>query len=605
MPHESAPQRGVEDAKLLTRAREQWGNFEDRFGKTINAYFGTPEIQFTMKPGGWYVDLKSLQVNADPEFFLEKGYSEGEALFATFHEAEHFRDMAMDPDAYDQLFDHAKSRDDVHPAYPQALQRFYNCLEDVMVNKVVMSRWESAVKAKDSLYPKLFPKNDFRGIPRHRQLMYALLRQAMLPQEEAFVDEDVSAAMNTWQNRTAPRKEKSLDLLTGVDPRGQARLSATERYRLIGATLEPIFEQFFRQDLQDKKQEKENGQPGEPQEGEGDPFGADEFEDAIPDPLDLDEVADQIKHIKEQRDQNKKNEFEQVMGVSLEDFEAYRRDLKLVEPHIEALSAVWDGIIQRRISYRRKLDKPLKEGPLLDPRKTAIGLAEMQAGHLDPTMMLGYRKHEQKKQQPNRIEITLVCDGSGSMKDGSKDVMQRRMAVLTAESLEKFQQRLNTENAEGRGIDLQLKSEVRIFADQDKVIKPLSPSLTHPERVRMHKELASVPGGSNNEPDTFEKMFAQQMKPPTLSALHKGDLKKLIVFYTDGQTDVVSIQGWIKRFMKTAGKDGQKNLVVAGLGFGDGQQAVETYAPNGKFASELKDVPLKYKEIIEQFMADV
>ncbi|MCX6780538.1 MAG: hypothetical protein NT003_00235, partial [Candidatus Magasanikbacteria bacterium] len=93
----------------LDAARAEFGAFFRGLEKTINGYYGTGDIAFTIKPGGWYVDLEKITVNADPEFFLKKGYSKSEALFATFHEAEHFRDMTRDSKVYKALFDRFKA----------------------------------------------------------------------------------------------------------------------------------------------------------------------------------------------------------------------------------------------------------------------------------------------------------------------------------------------------------------------------------------------------------------------------------------------------------------------------------------------------------------
>lgn len=596
---------------LLQKARKEWLGFSHRFEGVINGYFGTPDMQFTMKPGGWYIDLEKIQVNADPAFFIEKGYSEGEALFATFHEAEHFRDMVFDTPAYGALFDRIKTRTDVHAAYPKALQRFYNCLEDVMVNRVVMSRWKAGSKAKDSLYPKLFPQNDFRGQPHHRQLMYALLRKAMLPNEEVHLDPEVAQTLDAWQIRGG--SQKTLDTITATDPRGKARLSAGERYARIEATLEPIFEAMYQRDLEHHKPpEKQKGENGEPDEqkpgepGESDPFGDDPNEDAIPDPIDFDKAAEQAQRINDRIAQKKKDDFKELMGVEQKDFDSYRRDYEKIKDHIADLSRVWDDIIQRRKTVRRILRKNVKEGPMLNPRNVATGVAEIKAGHMDPTIFLDYEKQEVIRNRPNRIEITVVCDGSGSMdqEGGKKATMQRLVAVLAAEALVDFRERVAKERRAGEKIDLAVKSEVRMFANTDEVLKPLSESLSHAERVAMHKRLKNIPKEGNNEPASFQAIEQEQFHVETITALEKGDLKKIIVFLTDGESDVVAIQAHIKQLYQRAGQ-GRENLVIAAIGFEGGTSAVTTYAPNGFYADDLKAVPEIFKQFIATILADV
>ncbi len=64
--------------------RPGYNIFFNRFEKTINGYFGTPDVKFTMKPGGWYVDLEKIEVNADPNFLLIK------VIHKTRHSSHHF-----------------------------------------------------------------------------------------------------------------------------------------------------------------------------------------------------------------------------------------------------------------------------------------------------------------------------------------------------------------------------------------------------------------------------------------------------------------------------------------------------------------------------------
>lgn len=587
--------------KLLQSARETWMDFGHRYENTINHYFGTSEMRFTMKPGGWYVDLGRLEVNADPVFFLEKGYSEAEALFATFHEAEHFRDMVLDPDGYEKFFSRCETRTDVHQQYPKALKRFYNCLEDVLVNRVVMRRWNDGKKAKDKLYPKLFESTDFSSQPMHRQLMYALLREAMLPGETCAVDPKVREAIDVWQRRGG--SQKALDVLTYVETMGTARMNASSRYAIIEKTLEPVFEEMYKYDLahwepKDKSKGKGSGEGG-------DPFGEDPNAGAIPDPIDFSDVMDEARRINDKITQNKKNTFKELMGVGQRDFEMYRVDLEKVAPHIKRLSNIWDAIIQRRKTYRRVLRKPVREGAVLDPRKAAIGVAEIKSGNLDPVIMLDYESKEVLRNRPNKVEITFVGDGSGSMKKSGKDVMQRQMALMSVESLADFSERIAKQRRAGEPIQLAIKSEVRIVSDDDEVVKPLSGSLSHLERVEIFKKFRDFAGGGNNEPKTFEKIFQEQFTSETIAALQKGDLKKLIIFLSDGQTDEAAVQAQISNMRAVVGPEGEKNLMVAGIGFMDGTQIITTYAPNGKYAKSLAEVPEKYQELIETFMSDV
>jgi len=537
-----------EQNPALARAKEKYSEFRRIFEPVINGYFGTESIQFSMEPGGFYIDLENIKVNVDLNFFLEKGYSESEALFAIFHEAEHFRDMAEDYDSYQRFFRHIRRESRKEPAYGKALSKLYNCIDDVLVNRVVMNRWKSGETAKTTLYPKLFPQADLRGDPkhpqpRHRQFMYGLLREAMLSDEQIQVDPEVREALDTWQARGGSRK--TLDLLTEVNPQGTARYKGTERFKIIAATAEPIFKKLFEQDLIDRKAKPKSGK-GKPKPGEGEgPFGPDPFKDAIPDPIDYDDILDGIDQINEAITKKNEKKFEEAMGVSKADFEAYQRDYDRVKPFVKELSEVFDQIIQKRISTRRVLRKSVKEGPMLDPRKAAIGVAEIKAGKSDPTIFLDYREQEVVREQPDQIEFTLVCDGSGSMKGNPREIMQRRVAVMVMEAFADFQQRIAKQIRSGTQLKLNIRSEVRIFDNGDRKVKPLSNELSHVNRVHMHKLLRQLrKKQGTNEPATFQAIREEQFNKTRINKLRQGELKKVILFLTDGETGCGCCAGW-------------------------------------------------------------
>lgn len=611
--------------------------FQKRYEKQINAYFGTPDVSFTLKPGkGAYIDLENICVNIDPTLLFEYGMSDAEALFVNFHEAEHFRDMLENPEAYEQNFDRIKGTTEPHQAFPKALHRLFNCVDDILVNKQVMLRWNGGTGVKNALYPKLFASADLSKhpstgtpTPRHQQFMYALLRQAMLPDETVTIDPDVVEAVEKVQGSISGGREL-IDFITdrGAMERALSTINKGRvqekkgtidtvqfRYFQMWQNVVPVFEELYRQDLQDRKsqpkQEKRKGEKGEsgentgnPQPGEGEPFGGDPFEGAIPDPIDQKDAIPGAGALNRRIAQKKKKAFEDGLGVTKEDFDAYKRDFKSVEVYVDRLSKVFDRVIERRKSVRRVLRKSVKEGVMLDPRKAAVAMAEIRAGHDDPQVMLDFEKKETFRNLPSEFEFTLVCDGSGSMQGNEKETLQRKLAVLVTEALTEFQQRLEKERRRGEDIRLNIKTEVRMFSDDDYEVKAMSDTLTHPDRVRMHKALRKLPGGGNNEPVTFEAIEKEQFHSKMEQKLRDGEMKKVILFLTDGETDASAIKRCRERLEDRVGekKTGEGNgLVIAGIGFGDGRKAVETYAPNGYYTESLDKVP----EIFEKFLEEI
>ncbi|TXI34224.1 MAG: VWA domain-containing protein [Candidatus Moraniibacteriota bacterium] len=610
--------------------------FQKRYEEQINAYFGTPDVSFTLKPGeGAYIDLEKISVNIDPKLLFEYGLSDAETLFVNFHEAEHFRDMLENPDAYERNFERIKQTTETHSAFPKALHRLFNCVDDILVNKQVMRRFHAGTGVKNALYPKLFASADLSKnstgapTPRHQQFMYALLRQAMLPDEAVTIDPEVAEAIEKVQ-KSIGGKTDLIDFITdreamegtlvrvndGRKKEGKESIDTVQfRFFQMWQQAVPVFEELYKKDLADRKapprsggSEKSGGQ-GEPggeksQPGEGDPFVNDPFEGAIPDPISQENAIPGAGALNRQIAAKKKQALEDMLGVKKEDLDAYKRDFQSVETYIDRLSKVFDRVIERRKTVRRVLRKSVKEGVMLDPRKAAVALAEIKAGHDDPQVMLDYEKRESMQNLPSEFEFTLVCDGSGSMRGNEKEVLQRKLAVLVAEALTEFQMRLEKERRRGEDIQLNIKTEVRMFATDDYEVKRMGDTLTHPDRVKMHKVLRQLPGGGNNEPATFEAIEKEQFHPKVEQKLREGEMKKVILFLTDGESDGVAIKRCRERLEDRVGekKSGEGNgLVIVGIGFGEGRSVIETYKPNGYYAESLEHV----LEIFEKFLEEI
>ncbi|HBE90661.1 MAG: hypothetical protein A3E37_01565 [Candidatus Andersenbacteria bacterium RIFCSPHIGHO2_12_FULL_46_9] len=599
----SEPESGAKPSdpknEALDRAQEAGGQFLGRYEKTINAYFGSEAQHFTVKPGGWYVDLETGRVNADPTFFAEKGYSEPEALFATFHEAEHFRDAASDPDAYRRFFEDTKLLNKVHPAYPEKLRRFVNCLEDIMVNTTVVNRWAAGSKAREALYPKLFPKADMTDQPRHRQFMYTLLREAMLPNEPCVIDEEVRQAIDKYNQRLkAKTGKKTVEVLTAFSSKKQQSLMpATDRYTHIMQVLEPVFRDMFLRDVEERREGQEKGE-GEPSR---DPFGEDPFEDGVPDPLSPEDILDQIDKYQAAKKKRDEDKFKDLMGVEAKDFLAYQRDYNEVAPYIDDITALFKRIIQERIHTRQRLTRPGKEGPILDRGKLAIGAAAIKAGNLEPEMFLDYEPEQIVDQQPSKIELYLIADGTGSVSgDASKIVAQRRAVVLSLEATQRMRQEVAAAHGQGAKFDLRLATEVRQFSESDKTVLPLTETIDHQRRVQVYQELTSgLLGGDNDEKDTFEKLLTD-LTPERQAALKAGTLKMIVIIMTDGGTNV-NVKSYLNKLREKAGSE--RNYAIGAIGYGSDGAAVETvYSPVGRYTPQVNQLPATFEKIFEDML---
>jgi hypothetical protein len=387
------------------------------------------------------------------------------------------------------------------------------------------------------------------------------------------------------------------------------------RFTRIKQTLEPVFRALYEKDLQDRQPTEEqktsdkgkNPKNGKPQSGNPDPFGDDPNQDAIPDPVDMKDAAEKVSAVNKALSKKRAADFEGVMGVSEKDFENYKHEQERVNPHIQALAEVFKKVIQRRKEIRRVLRGVAVEGPMLDPSQLARVVAEMDTGNSEVRAMRKVVKKEVVRNRPNQLEFTLVCDGSGSMNESRKKTAQRLFAILAMEGFAKFRSEVERERRGGQNINLEISSGLRVFGDTDEVVKPLSKTLEHKDRVRFRKRLAEDLGQGNNEPKTFEAIERDEFTPQKIEAMRRGDLKKIIVFLTDGESDSVAIQACIKHLMDLARDPhtGECNLVIAGIGFEDGQSAKDTYAPNGYFAKDLGEMPQIFVSLITNILDDV
>lgn len=615
-PPVESPAAGSEETVRLTEAldvsRERFQKFQEKYGTLVAQYAGTRGFAWTCEPGGFFIELKKtpIRINVDPSFFFNEGYPDAASLFGVFHEIGHFLDMVIDTKAYDRQFSHEDAQASVHPAYPEALSELYNCLDDVMDNNGVVRRWRGGSDVRSELYKnKLLPHANLREAhgepqPKHRQFMYALLREAMLPEERCEVDPDVRQAIEEWQSRA---QGGAMNALCHVTPEGRASRKPQERFDLIAYTVEPVFQRFFEEDLKNFKPPQKKGDGEEGEAAPGAPFPPDPFAKAAPHSVDPKKILDAVKKALAAKAGKAKSDFEKIHGVEEKDFNAYRKDFLKVEEYVKALSKVFDDVIQRRISYYRRLRKPSRDGVVLDPHKGAIAIAAIKSGNVEPIVMLDFERKERIRQLPDEFEFTVVADGSGSMSGNAKEVMQRRLAVLALEAFADFRERVEKARRGNKPIRMSVKSEVRIFSDEDYPAKELSPTLTHVERVSVHKKLSSLPGGGTQLVPTLARLEDEQLTTATVKKLQSGKLKKVIIVLTDGdigdayQEKIAALyaRAGIKPMEKEKG-----SLVIAGIGFDDGRKAEEGFAPNGHYAEHYGQVQEIFRKILAQVLSE-
>lgn len=174
---------------------------------------------FTFKRGdGWAIDPETGEGTYDTKFFTEQGYTPSQALLASFHEIDHMTELA-------QLLETGKGREtwEVLKERKQRQERthlLWNCVtRDPADNSRVLQLAPAFSEDMTSLYrEKLFPETDFRDAPLHLQILNAILRTSMLPDEPVTVDPKVTQAIEEISHIKTKRGEEKDVIALVTDP---------------------------------------------------------------------------------------------------------------------------------------------------------------------------------------------------------------------------------------------------------------------------------------------------------------------------------------------------------------------------------------------------
>jgi len=278
-----------------------------------------------------FIDFKAGEINVGVDLWQwgeNSGLSLWQKVWANAHEITHFGELRRAPEELLGNFEYLERR--AHQLAPQVLDiwkrksggkipdylttpvpidrkgttkpyvevfvykqlhRLYNSLDDIYVNKELALR--SPVFAPDGsqgqevkrLYRDyLFPTNpDKRGEPPQEleaadcasrpksvQLADVLLRYHMVPDQTILTSPEVQAKIKGYADQFAQERgitlEKEIEYIT--NPGNTKARSPAWRHKRIRQILEPIFVDFFLNDLEEQPlPQEQKGQKGEPQEG--------------------------------------------------------------------------------------------------------------------------------------------------------------------------------------------------------------------------------------------------------------------------------------------------------------------------------------------------
>ncbi|MEI6191177.1 MAG: VWA domain-containing protein [bacterium] len=361
--------------------------------------------------------------------------------------------------------------------------------------------------------------------------------------------------------------------------------------------------------------EKIKGGEGEGEEADPNKIFADEYakaEKKFPEAVPVEEIEKALKEWKEaQKGKDSKDkadeDYAKKIGVEKKDLQDYRKIVEsleqIVSPEtdvsiIEELKNLFSRIISKRMKVAQAPKYPVEEGDeLVDPAQL---VADVKSGNLQPKVWEDTEIKEKKGERFGEVEITLVCDRSGSMA-GQKAEEQRKSAVLVMEVLKEFAELCEAEKI---NIDkpLEVKSEIYSFAGDEaedrKPMKEMSAELGEAERINVLKKLYEVPG-STTDFNCLEEIDAN-LDDKTKIKIKIGELKKIVIVFTDGGSDnPAKVQGVLKSLRDSG-------VVAIGVGItSEGSPVLSTYAPNALVVEEVQKLPIILGELLKEHLKDL
>jgi hypothetical protein len=618
-------------------------------------------VQIVPAPAGldtFAFDLNKNIIYGNDRFFRKKEMSDEKTAFAFLHEIEHFLEkvaMLKEEDGekvFKEYLD--KIGDD------KAYSIMDNLVADIRENKSVVSRTHEGFRDTEIAAYKedLFPELDYTDHPQHIQFLYGLFRENRVPDEGVMIDQEARKAVEKLLKIVNKSGRKLIDVMT--DPHTQMSV----RIKLQDTFIWPIVEKLRTQDLaahQEQEQKKKEGEKessensqadntedanndqsegenngddqehedgdekdGTPSEAQGVPdddpneIFKDSYKDAenrIPPSVSVDELKKELEEYIQEKEREEKQrdpdqDFADRLEVPKKDLLQYRKTVAEFENYVDpetntSVIEALRNLIKEIITGRKKKifapQYPLEEGDeLIAPAEM---IAEFNKGNIHPAVWQENEIKEFQGEKFGEVEITLVCDRSGSMSESGKAKEQQKATILFLEALREFAEMADAEkNNLIKG--LEVRSEVYTFQSdkEDAVpVKEMSKELGEAERIRVATRAGTPANASTTD---FVPLSAIQGKlavdRASLQKIKDHELKKIVIVFTDGGSDDPQLVQETLHSLKEQG------VVVVGVGVTQsGRPALDTYAPQAVLAEKATDLPKVLKNILQEHLSDI
>lgn len=271
----------------------------------------------------------------------------------------------------------------------------------------------------------------------------------------------------------------------------------------------------------------------------------------------------------------------------------YRSKTEQLAGPIDAMRALWARVIAERIAPRRSRSRRAQpEGDALATEQFATIVADVRAGVRRPHAFLREETRPRRTRSVGSTDYVLVVDRSASML-GSAAEAAADAALIMVEGLAAAARDIeHAERAAGIDFGLDIRTSLIVFDAEAVVLKPLSCGLDDHARRRMHGEVRT-PSGATNDAAALKAAGEQLGVGGTQARTADGVQRQRIVMLVSdgGSNDPIAAALELQR-LRTAG------VSVHGIGVGSEDLALR-YAPNGVSIKDPRSLPGAIERVLE------
>lgn len=547
---------GKNPKKEFEKYKQEAQEFLDSRRRLFTTFAKDVSLRFKLSDA-FFIDLKNGEINLDVGWFAERGYSKEQILWAVLHEHIHFIDLANDPEQMMANFEYIKQGarktgavilqkweakyGQSDPEFIEGLKvpqpidpedpdsetmnateaaayeihhRFFNILDDIYVNRSVSRKAPSyepdepgGQEVRRLYREKLFDKIDYSSQPRHMQIIDALLREDMVPDENVILAEEVKSVAN--RKTMFQGKEYTIKEIVDnfIKPRSGRDTKAGQRYFVIKQIIEPIYLELLNKDIEEwdpqKQKPNEDGKgegEGEKSQSRANPFSqpykdykqnnsdrlkpsqmrkwSDKKKDD--DKKEAEKIAKDKENDKKTSDQ-KAVEAQEALDknwadkndVPYELIQKFKNIEREIAPHLQELSELWQRIIFGSTKKNeRGMTGYFNAGTEISIPKVIDEWPQIEKGQLEEARVM--EKMETKEvliKKPELIRVRLIGDVSGSMNEAKRHVLEQCIVLLLS-SLREFNTYLNLTRSRTKS-KLEVDTQVWVFGDEAKEAKRL------------------------------------------------------------------------------------------------------------------------------------